>query len=88
MIINSFVMDLGMFLLFVDILDVVCYFNYGLIIGVFFFSWFFGVFYIFKFLDSIGCKNVILICLFGVFVGYVLIIVVFYLNNFLFFVVG
>lgn len=46
------------------------HFNYGLVIGIFFLSWFLGVVYVSKVSDSIGRKNALLICLFGALTGY------------------
>jgi predicted MFS family arabinose efflux permease len=48
------------------------HFNYGLVIGIFFLSWFLGAAYISRLSDSIGRKNAIMICLFGSLVGYVI----------------
>ncbi len=48
------------------------HFDYGLTMGVFFLSWFFGAAYISRISDMIGRKNGILICLFGALLGYVL----------------
>ena len=47
-------------------------FNFGLVIGVFYLSWFLGAVYISKLSDSIGRKHGILICLAGALFGYVL----------------
>lgn len=46
------------------------HFNFGLVVGIFFLSWFFGVVYVSKLSDSIGRKNALLICLAGALVGY------------------
>jgi MFS family permease len=51
------------------------HFDYGLVIGVFYLSWFLGAVYVSKLSDSIGRKNGILLCLAGALVGYVLTIV-------------
>jgi len=48
------------------------HFNYGLVIGVFFLSWFLGAVYIAKISDSIGRKRGLLICLAGALAGYLL----------------
>ncbi len=45
---------------------------YGVAIGTFFITWFFGAIYIARLSDSIGRKLGILICLVGAFVGYML----------------
>ena len=55
--------------------------NYGLVIGIFFLAWFFGVVYVAKISDSIGRKNALLICLVGALTGYVLTILSLYLNS-------
>ncbi len=48
------------------------HFDFGLVIGVFYLFWFFGVVYVSRLSDSIGRKNGMLVCLAGAFVGYVL----------------
>ncbi len=45
---------------------------YGLVIGVFYLSWFLGAVYISRLSDSIGRKKGMLICLVGALIGYVL----------------
>ncbi len=57
-------------------------FDYGLVMGAFFFAWFFGAAYISKLTDSIGRKEGILICLFGNLLGYILTIVALQMNSF------
>jgi predicted MFS family arabinose efflux permease len=57
------------------------HFDYGLVIGVFFLSWFLGVVYVAKVSDSIGRKNALLICLAGALAGYALTIVSLYINS-------
>ena len=57
------------------------HFNYGLVIGVFFLSWFLGVVYVAKVSDSIGRKNALLICLGGALAGYALTIISLYVNS-------
>ena len=47
-------------------------FSYGLVIGIFYLSWFLGAVYVSRLSDSIGRKNGILICLAGSIGGYVL----------------
>ncbi|MDA7947411.1 MAG: MFS transporter [Hyphomicrobiaceae bacterium] len=47
-------------------------FDYGLVMAVFFLSWFLGAAYISKLSDSLGRKTGILICLSGNLVGYIL----------------
>ncbi len=56
--------------------------SYGIVIGVFFIFWFFGVAYVAKASDLIGRKNAILICLAGAFVGYLLTILALALNSY------
>lgn len=46
------------------------HFDFGLVVGIFFLSWFFGVVYVSKLSDSIGRKNALLICLAGALAGY------------------
>jgi len=50
-------------------------FDFGLVMGVFFLSWFLGAAYISKLSDSIGRKAGILLCLIGNLLGYILTIV-------------
>jgi len=57
------------------------HFNYGLVIGIFFLSWFLGAAYISKLSDSIGRKNAIMICLAGAIVGYVITILSLYMDS-------
>ena len=45
---------------------------YGLLLGTFYISWFFGAAYISKLSDYIGRKNGIVICLVGALAGYVI----------------
>ncbi len=49
--------------------------TFGLVMGIFFLSWFLGAAYISKLSDSIGRKAGILVCLFGALIGYGLTIV-------------
>ncbi len=57
------------------------HFDYGLVIGTFFLSWFLGVVYVAKVSDSIGRKNAMLICLGGALAGYALTIISLYVNS-------
>lgn len=57
------------------------HFDYGLVIGVFFLSWFFGVVYIARLSDSIGRKNALLICLGGALAGYAITIAALFMNS-------
>lgn len=50
-------------------------FDFGLIMGIFFFSWFLGAAYISKLSDFVGRRTGILICLSGNLLGYILTIV-------------
>ncbi len=70
--INTLIMDPSAGLLAQDASQSARHFSFGLVIGVFYLSWFLGAVYISKLSDSIGRKNGILICLAGAFVGYVL----------------
>ena len=63
-------------------------FDYGLIIGVFFLSWFLGAAYISRLSDYIGRKPGILICLGGALTGYLLTIVALYYSNFVVLILG
>ena len=56
-------------------------FNYGLVIGLFFLSWFFGVVYVAKISDAIGRKNAMLICLAGALAGYAITIASLYFSS-------
>lgn len=71
-IINSLIMDPAAAFMPTGTPEGTRHFNYGLVIGVFYLSWFLGAVYISKLSDSIGRKNGILICLAGSLVGYVL----------------
>ena len=57
------------------------HFDYGLVIGIFFLSWFLGVVYVAKVSDSIGRKNALLICLGGALTGYAITLVSLYVNS-------
>ena len=57
------------------------HFDYGLVIGIFFLSWFLGVVYVAKVSDSIGRKNALLICLGGALAGYAITLVSLYVNS-------
>jgi len=80
-IINSLIMEPGSGFLPEDTSEAVRHIDYGLVIGIFFLAWFFGVVYVAKISDSIGRKNALLICLVGALTGYVLTIVSLYLNS-------
>ncbi len=57
------------------------HFYFGLVIGVFFLSWFLGVVYVSKVSDSIGRKNALLVCLTGALLGYAITIVSLFTNS-------
>ena len=80
-IINSLIMEPSSTLLPADTSDAARHFNYGLVIGIFFLAWFFGVVYIAKVSDSIGRKNALLICLGGALAGYVITIVALFIDS-------
>ena len=80
-IINTLVMDPSSGFLPESTTVTMRHFNYGLVIGVFFLSWFFGVVYVAKVSDAIGRKNALLICLGGALTGYALTIISLYLNS-------
>ena len=63
-------------------------FDYGLVIGIFFLSWFLGAAYISRISDSIGRKNAIMICLAGALAGYIVTIVSLFLNSLWLLVLG
>ena len=71
-IINSLVQDPAEGILPPGTLSATRHFDYGLVIGAFYLSWFLGSVYISKLSDSIGRKNGILICLAGALAGYIL----------------
>lgn len=64
------------------------HFNYGLVIGIFFLSWFLGSAYVSRISDSIGRKNAIMICLFGALLGYAITIVSLLMNSLWLLVLG
>ncbi|MEM9633253.1 MAG: MFS transporter [Pseudomonadota bacterium] len=57
-------------------------FDYGLVIGVFFTTWFLGAVYISRISDSIGRKKGIFLCLAGSFAGYLLTVVAIAVSSF------
>ncbi len=71
-IINSLIMDPGTGFMPAQSSGAERHFSYGLVIGVFYLSWFLGAVYISKLSDSIGRKNGMLICLAGALAGYLL----------------
>ncbi|MGI9400572.1 MAG: MFS transporter, partial [Rhizobiaceae bacterium] len=74
-IINTLIMEPTSGFLPASASDATRHLNYGLVIGIFFLSWFIGAPYISKLSDVIGRKPAILICLFGALAGYAITIV-------------
>lgn len=74
-IINTLVMDPQQSLLPASTPQATRHFDYGLVIGIFFFSWFLGSAYISRISDAIGRKPAIMICLVGALAGYAITIV-------------
>lgn len=71
-IINTLIMDSHTGFLPADTSQSARHFNYGLVIAVFYLSWFLGAVYVSKLSDSIGRKNGMLLCLAGALAGYLL----------------
>jgi predicted MFS family arabinose efflux permease len=80
-IINTLMMDPQQSFLPVSTPDSARHFNYGLVIGIFFLSWFLGAAYISRISDAIGRKNAIMICLFGALIGYAITIVSLFVDS-------
>lgn len=57
------------------------HFDYGLVIGIFFLSWFLGVVYVARLSDAIGRKNALLVCLSGALIGYLITILALFQNS-------
>lgn len=87
-IINTLMMDPQQSFLPASTPDSARHFNYGLVIGIFFLSWFLGAAYISRISDAIGRKNAIMICLFGALVGYVITIVSLFVDSLWLLIVG
>lgn len=87
-ILNSLIMEADSGFLPKDTSDAVRHFDFGLVIGIFFLSWFFGVMYLSKLSDAIGRKNALLICLSGALIGYVITIVALMTSNLWLMVLG
>lgn len=80
-IINTLIMEPTSGFLSASTTTATRHFDYGLVIGAFFLSWFLGVVYVAKVSDSIGRKNALLICLGGALAGYALTLVALYTNS-------
>lgn len=80
-IINTLIMESSSSFLPAGTSDGSRHMYYGLVIGIFFLSWFLGAPYISKLSDMIGRKNAILICLFGALAGYTITIVALYASS-------
>ncbi|WP_299490489.1 MFS transporter [uncultured Shewanella sp.] len=87
-IINELMMSKSINFLPIGLGDDTRHFFYGLVIGVFFITWFLGAVYIAKLSDSIGRKKAILICLFGALAGYLITILSILLNSFWLLILG
>lgn len=87
-IINTLVMDPSSGFLPHDTTTNMRHFDYGLVIGMFFLSWFLGVVYVAKVSDSIGRKNTLLFCLGGALAGYALTILSLYANSLWLLIIG
>ena len=81
-IFNTLITSPGSGLLPADTSAAVRQLDYGVVIGVFFLTWFLGAVYISRVSDSIGRKTGILICLTGALLGYALTIVAIISNSF------
>ena len=80
-IISELVMDPKLVFLPVSTSDATRHYDYGLVIGIFFLAWFLGAVYVAKLSDTIDRKNVIMICLFGALVGYMITIVSLFMDS-------
>lgn len=80
-IINTLMMDPHQSFLPASTPEATRQFNYGLVIGTFFLSWFLGAAFISRLSDSIGRKTAIMICLFGALVGYMITIASLFLDS-------
>lgn len=87
-IINTLIMEPTSGFLPSDAATSVRHLNYGLVIGIFFLSWFIGAPYIAKLSDVIGRKPAILICLFGALGGYAITIVSLYYDSLFLLILG
>ncbi|MEM8561717.1 MAG: MFS transporter [Pseudomonadota bacterium] len=80
-IINALIMQPSSTLLPHDASSASRHLSYGLVIGIFFLSWFLGAPYVSKLSDVIGRKKAILICLFGALAGYAITILALHLDS-------
>ncbi|MBK0398228.1 MFS transporter [Limibaculum sp. M0105] len=64
------------------------HFDYGLVIGIFFLSWFLEVVYVSRVSDAIGRRNALLICLGGAFAGYVVTIIALTISSLWLLIIG
>ena len=64
------------------------HFTYGVVIAVFFLSWFFGAPYVSRLSDTIGRKPAILFCLFGALAGYAITIAALHFGSLVLLLVG
>ncbi|MEM7461129.1 MAG: MFS transporter [Pseudomonadota bacterium] len=87
-IINTLIMEPTSGFLPSNASDATRHLNYGLVIGIFFLSWFIGAPYISKLSDVIGRKPAILICLFGALAGYAITIVSLYTESLILLILG
>lgn len=87
-IINSLIMEPSSTFLAHDAKDSTRHLTYGLVIGIFFLSWFIGAPYVAKLSDVIGRKNAILICLFGALAGYAITIVALFTSSLTLLILG
>ena len=71
-IINTLVMDPAVGFMPAETSQSSRHFSFGLVIAVFYLSWFLGAVYVAKLSDSIGRKNGMLLCLAGALLGYLL----------------
>jgi len=80
-ILNTLIMDPAKSILPLQYSIDIREFFYGLLIGSFFLSWFFGATIVAKASDSIGRKKGLLICLYGALAGYIMTILGIYCSN-------
>lgn len=71
-VLNSIIMDPSVNFLNAETSLSMRYFYYGIVLAVFFIFWFLGATFVSRTSDSIGRKKALMICLYGLFLGYVL----------------